>query len=311
MKPYYSKFSELEKIILDKPAACTHEIYYMLARTQSMFKYTGLPDTIPATELELQLQCYGDSFLTKVHGEFYALSGNAGGKYDVYNNPTEYIVNNPALNFSKNLKIDVDGIRIKNDTFAIGILPLLKKYCVMLTENHISIRQAIINARALSIISANDDKTKASADIFLKKMVDGELSAIAEQPFFEGIKSFDVSAGLPLRQLLESEQYLKASMFHELGIDYNPNLKRTVVSSFEAQLNDDFLLPLVDTFYACRLDAIEKFNRMYNLSVDVQFNSTWLTNQLENQHEKEIFLSPVESSSTTNEGGDTSDKIQG
>lgn len=314
MKFNSKAFAEVEKVILDKNHACANEIYYMLNRMQAMFKYSGLPESIPARELELLLQCCGDCFLTKVKGSFYALSGNAGGEPDVYNNPTEYVVDNPALKISRQFKIDVDGVWIKNDTFGVGILPLLRKYCVLLTENHISIRQAIINARALSIISANDDKTKASADIFLKKMVDGELSAIAEQPFFEGIKSFDVSTGLPLRQLLETEQYLKASMFHELGIDYNPNLKRTVISSFEAQLNDDFLLPLVDNFYENRKLALHKFNQMFNLSTDVQFNSTWLTNQLENRREQEIFQQPLPKSETRftpNVGSDTSAKVQG
>ena len=320
MKYNNKKFAEIEKIITDKTSACANEIYYMLNRMQAMFKYSGLPESIPAAELELQLQMYGDSFLTSVGSKFYALHGHACAEYDEYDNPTEYFVTNTALNISQAFKIDVDGVWIKNDTFGVGIIPLLRKYCALLVENHISIRQAIINARALSIISANDDKTKASADIFLRKLVDGELSAIGEQPFFDGIKSFDVSTGLPLRQLLETEQYLKASMFHELGIDYNPNLKRTVISSFEAQLNDDFLLPLVDNFYENRKLALHKFNQMFNLSTDVQFNSTWLTNQLENQREQEIFQQPLPESESEskseisyipNAGGDTSDKIQG
>lgn len=315
MKHNLKEYAEFEKTILDKSKASTYEIMYMLNRTQSMFKYDNLPESIPQAEIELALQMYGDCFLTKIGDSFYALTGNAGGEYDVYNNPTEYVISNSALKISKSFKIDVDGIRIKNDTFAVGILPLLRKYCILLTENHISIRQAIINARALSIISANDDKTKASADIFLKKMVDGELSAIAEQPFFDGIKSFDVSTGLPLRQLIETEQYIKASMYHELGIDYNSNLKKSVISSFEAALEDDFLLPLVDNFYTCRVDAIEKFNALYGLNINVSFNSTWLTNQLENQREQEIYKAPITDTelvpSTNIEGGESNVEVQG
>lgn len=290
MKRTKSEYAELEKILTEKTTACNYEIGYMLCRLQSMFKYENLPLTIPATELELSLQLYGDCFLTQVNGKFYALTGNAGGEYDEYNNPTLYIVDNPALKLSRSFKIGVEGIRIKNDTLSTGMLPLLKKYCVLLTENHISIRQAIINARALSIISANDDKTKVSADMFLKKLVDGELSAIAEQPFFDGIKSFDVAAGVPLRQLLEGEQYIKATMYHDFGIDANVNMKRSVVSSFEAEMNDDFLLPLVDNFYDCRFSALQAFNALYGLNVKVDFNSTWKTNQIENLKEQQLLL---------------------
>lgn len=298
MKQY--DFSEFEKIILNKSLACDTEIKYMLNRCLSMFHYENLPATIPQSNLELLLQTKGNCFLTEHNGEFYALEGNLGGEFDVYNNPTKFIVSNSALNLSKDFNIGVDGVLIKNDFFSLGILPLLKKYCVMLIENHISIRQAIINARAISIISANDDKTKASADIFLKKMVEGELSVIGETPFFEGIKSYDISKSLALRELLETEQYLKASMFHELGINGNVNLKRSVISSFEVELNDEFLLPLVDNFYNCRLTAIKEFNQKYGLNVKVNFASSWLTNQLENLKEQEILLK-TEIDNKTNE----------
>ena len=303
------EFIDFENSIKDKTAACNNEIGYMLCRLQSMFKYDNLPKTIPATELELALQLYGDCFFTEHNGKFYVLTGNAGGEYDEYNNPTLYTVNNTALNINKNYKIGVEGIRIKNDTFALGMLPLLKKYCVLLTENHISIRQAIINARALSIISANDDKTKVSADMFLKKLVDGELSAIAEQPFFEGVKSFDVSSGLSLRQLLEAEQYIKGVLYHELGIDYNPNLKRSVISSFEAELNDDFLLPLVDNFYDCRFNALQAVNDMYGLNIKVDFDSIWKTNQIENLKEQQLLLT-TELETKSNELNSANSQIQ-
>ena len=283
-------FSELEKFILNKSFACDYEIKYMLNRCLAMFKYENLPATIPQSNLELLLQTKGSCFLTKYNDSFYALDGTQGGEYNCYNQPTKFIVSNSALNISKDYVIGVDGVLIKNDFFSLGILPIIKKYCVMLIENHISIRQAIINARAISIISANDDKTKASADIFLKKMVDGELSVIGETPFFEGIKSYDISKGLSLRELIEVEQYLKAAMYHELGIDANLNLKRSVISSFEVELNDDFLLPLVDNFYNCRLSAIQQFNKMYGLNVKISFASSWLTNQLENLKEQQILL---------------------
>lgn len=283
-------FSELEKFILNKNFACNYEIKYMLNRCLSMFKYENLPATIPEKNLEFILQTKGSCFLTKHNDTFYAFEGNAGGEYDVYNQPTKFIVSNPALNISKEYNIGAEGILIKNDFFSLGILPIIKKYCVMLIENHISIRQAIINARAISIISANDDKTKASADIFLKKMIDGELSVIGETPFFEGIKSYDISRNLSLRELIEIEQYLKAAMYHELGIDANSNLKRSVISSFEVELNDDFLLPLVDNFYACRQSALQEFNKMYGLNVKISFSSSWLSNQLENLKEQKILM---------------------
>lgn len=43
----------------DKKASATQYVSYMLNRTQSMFKYTGLPDSLPQRNLELMLQTNG------------------------------------------------------------------------------------------------------------------------------------------------------------------------------------------------------------------------------------------------------------
>ena len=75
---------------------------YMLAKTVSMFEWENLPETIPYKELEKLLQVNGFAFITKVNGELYAFSGGLGGVPDVYGNPTQIIISNPALNFNDN-----------------------------------------------------------------------------------------------------------------------------------------------------------------------------------------------------------------
>lgn len=292
MKKYVKDFVSYSLEVLDKAKAVDNDIAYMLNRTQSMFHYENLPAELPQTYLELYLQTNGNVFFTKYNDNFYCFKGSAGGELDEYYRPTKYIVSNPYLKLYKEYDIDVDGVLIRNDTLEQGLLPLLKKYCVLMTENNVSIRQAIINSRAISIISASDDRTKASADLFLKKLVDGELTAIGEVPFFDGIKAFNTNQSQSvLTHLIETQQYLKASMFNEIGLDANYNMKRERISANEAELNDDFLLPLIDNMINCRRAGIEKVNEMFNLDISVDFASTWLTNELENEKEQEIYQS--------------------
>lgn len=287
----YSDYTNFSSYVTNKEKAIKNEIAYMLNRTQSMFHYENLPKTMPALELELILQTKGNAFVTKHNNELYVFSGSAGGELDEYYRPTIYTVTNPALKISANYKINIDGILIKNDSLEMGLLPLFIKYTSLLVENKISIRQAIINARVLSIITANDDRTKNSADLFLKKIENGELSAILETPFFEGVKSFAIgsSTNKNLSQLIEVEQYLKASLFNEIGLDANYNMKRSQISANEAELNDDFLLPLIDDLMNCRRNAINEINKMFDTDIKIDFASTWLTNELENKKEQEIY----------------------
>lgn len=260
-------------------------ILYMLNRTQSMFDYKNLPETIPQRNLEMLLQLNGNVFFTQVEGEYYVFTGGLGGEPDVYYEPTIYTVANPALNFSKNLKIDEDGILVRSDAYGVGLLPMFRLYAALQTENDITMRIADINSRIPFLISACDDRTKKSADKFLLDVENGSLSVVSDNPFFEGLKvnTADKGNSVRLTDLIEYQQYLKASWFNELGINANYNMKREAISPGESQLNDDALLPLVDDMLECRKIGVEKINEMYGLDIEVTLASSWLKEQMQQQ----------------------------
>lgn len=294
-KPFSGFFTDFPfpKWDFTKKEQCiTSHITYMLSRTNSMFRYEGLPDTIPQEVLETYLQVNGSCVIFPVDRKLYAFVGGAGGEPDVYYRPTQYTVANPALNLSKVLTINKDCVLFKNDIFATGLIPLFSRYATAITENEISMKNAIINTRVTSLLTAPDDKTRASAEVFLKRLEDGELSIIGENGFFDGIRTlpYTATAGTNfLTQLIENEQYLKASWFNELGLNANYNMKRESLNSAESQLNNDALLPLVDTMRKCRENAVSLLNSMYDLSVSVHLSSSWEDNEqeIEIEHKKE------------------------
>ena len=152
--------------IRDKDTAVTEFIANTLAKTQSMFEYEGLSDSIPQKELERLLQTTGNAFVTSVDGVLYALSGGKGGEPDVYGRATLYTVANPALKLNKTYDIQKDGVLIENDSNGESLLPLIGRYAVLYTDGLISLNTASILTRITMLISASDDKTKQSADEF-------------------------------------------------------------------------------------------------------------------------------------------------
>ena len=44
------------------------------------------------------------------------------------------------------------------------------------------------NTRIQTLISSGDDSTKESADLYLKRIIDGELGIIGENRLFDGVK---------------------------------------------------------------------------------------------------------------------------
>lgn len=259
----------------------TAQILYMLARTQSMFDYEGLPETIPGRNLEIMLQLNGNVFFTKVEDKFYVFTGGLGGEPDVYYEPTIYTVANPALKFSANLKIGEDGILIRSDSYGVGLLPMMQKYAALLVENDFTMRIADINARIAFLLSAADDRTEKSAKLFLERIVNGEMGVISDSAFLESLKVNPAGNETSIRMtdLIEYQQYLKAAWFNDLGINANYNMKRESISPDEAQLNDDALLPLIDDMLEQRELALKKINEKYGLDISVKLDSSWMNEQ--------------------------------
>lgn len=285
-----SKISQINKFISNLDFDTTNKndlvpmyVTYSLIRTQSMFEYTNLPDTIPKKFLEMYLQCNGNCIIAKVNDNLYAFTGGLGGEPNPYYFPTKYTVANPALNLSKVYTIDKDCVLIPNDSLYMGLLPLIVKYSNQLAENDITLTIADINARITSLISASDDKTYKSATEYINQIKNGKLGIIAENALLDGIKAqpYSTTAGNQITNLIEYHQYLKASLFNDLGLNANYNMKRESINSGESQLNNDALFPLIDDMLNSRKQAIQKVNDMFGTDITVDLSSSWKDNKTE------------------------------
>ena len=269
----------------DKQKVFEHYCKYMFTRTQSMFVYKGLPDTIPVQWLEQYLQRNGSCCIAEVEGKLYALIGNAGGEYDEYYQPTKYVVANPWLNLSKTFTIGEDCVFCRNDYDALGLNPLICRYAGLMTENLLTVRLADINMRMMNLLSAPDDNTLQSTKQYLRDLEDGKLGVVGETPFFEGLKlqSKNLGSGDYMIQFIELQQYLKGSLYNELGINANFNMKREALSGQELAMNDDALMPLIDDMLKQRRAMCDNLNQMFGLNVSVDYGSTWHSNVVEKQ----------------------------
>lgn len=291
----------------DKKKVFENYCKYTFTRTQSMFVYIGLPDTIPVQWLESYLQRNGSCCIAEVEGKLYALLGNAGGELDEYYQPTTYTVTNPALKLSKTYKIGEDCVYCRNDYDALGLTPLISRYCGLMTENLITVRISDINMRMMNLLSAPDDNTFQSTKQYLKDLEEGKLGVVGESPFFEGLRlqSKGVGNGDYMIQFIELQQYLKGSMYNELGINANFNMKREALSGQEVALNDDALMPLIDDMLKQRRAMCDELNRLFGLEVSVDYGSTWHSNVLEKQLISETELG-ADNSESEEAAGDES-----
>lgn len=282
----YLKYQEQIK---NKDKSVNGYIRKMLAITQAMFVYKGLPETLPQNNLENLLQTNGNVFVTEVDGKMYAFTGGLGGTPNAYNEATEYIVSNPYLQLNKSYKIDVDGVLIKNDSGANSLLPIFGKYGVLCSDTLLSLNTCSVLSRITMLISASDDKTKQSADDFINKILQGDFSVIGENAFFKGVnlQSISTQSANQITQLIELLQYFKASAFNEIGLNANYNLKRERLNTSEVQMNVDALNPYVDNMLQERKKAVEKINAMFGAEISVELASSWAIRKEENEDNKD------------------------
>ena len=303
---FYLKYQEQIK---SKDKSVNSYIQKMLAISQSMFVYTGLPETLPQVELETLLQTNGNVFVTKVNGELYAFTGGWGGVPDAYNLPTEYIVANPYLQLNKTYKIGVDGVLVKNDSGANSLLPIFGKYGVLCADTLLSLNTCSVLSRITMLISASDDKTKQSADDFVSKIINGDFSVIGENAFFKGVnlQSINTQSANQIGQLIELLQYFKASAFNEIGLNANYNLKRERLNTSEVQMNVDALNPYVDNMLQERKKAVDKINEMFGTEINVELGSSWAIRKDETKTETENENADTENN-TDNSGENSTEQ---
>lgn len=259
-----------------------------LNRLQKMFKYKGLPKTIPAEYLEMYLQNNGNCIIADVDGALYALVGSLGGDPDAYYLPRNYVVANPYLKLSKTYVRDEDCAFFRNDPYMLGVYPIIHKYAEQIAETELSMSISVINARIMSLITASTDRERQAANQFINDIIDGKLSAIGNDQFFEGIKVqpyANSAQSNAITDLIEMKQYLRAGLFNDIGLNANYNMKRESINSNESQLNDDMLAPFVDLMLEERKKGVEKVNNLFGTDIEVEFDSAWKENQIEHAAE--------------------------
>lgn len=264
----------------DKGVALNNLCNEMLKRTLNMFEWSGLPESVPARELELLLQLRGSCIIAHHDGHLYALGGNLSGECDAYYIPKYYIVANPWLKLEKTFERGVDCVFCTNDSTWTGLSSIFERYGTESVEADISLHIGNIMERLSAIIRCGSDSEKAGAEELLKRVERGEFASVLSSDSFllsDGIQTlpFADHERNTITSLIEYRQYLKAGWYNELGLNGNYNMKREAINSQEAQLNDEALVPLPLDMLNNRKKIAEGVNDMFGTDISVEFTGVW------------------------------------
>lgn len=265
--------------LTDKKRQLSNFKAVMFDKTLSMFDWEGLPESLPAVELEKLLQLNGFAVIAKYEGELYAFDAGFKGQ-NAYNRPTHAIINNPALNFNATLKLDKDCVLIKNDDMQQGLTKVYDKYGQMLIENEITMLINDYNKRIPFTISASDDSTIASAKAYLQKIIDGSIGVIGENKLFKSlnINQASTTSVTDFADLYGYHQFLTAELNNLIGLATNNNMKRERLTTNEIEVNKNASYPFTDNMLRNRQTAVDKINKLFDTDIKVEYSSIWGSN---------------------------------
>ena len=272
-------FDFSDKYKLNKKELVNSYIRYMLNRTQDMFDYKGLPESIPKKNLELYLQTKGFVVIpSKNIDKPIAMYGGLGGVPNEYYMPTIAIVNNPYLKYNESLKIGEDCIVIYNDSTITGLMPMFEKYALLLAECDLSINMINKTNRIDNVIECGDSNTEAAALKFIEDIENGELSHIVSKKFIDEslLKIHSLSKTTDnLLKLIELRNYIESSWYIDLGLNSNYNMKRESLTDSETEVDTYTLTPLIKNMLEERQNGIKRINEKWNLNISVDLGGSW------------------------------------
>lgn len=261
-----------------------HYFNFILRDVLRIFIFDNIPETINETFLKYTLFLSGKiTFFRDDDGTLLALNGAPSGQPDVYYIPEDMIVSNPRLTKSYNLKCDDDCVVVycsdidrynQIDTYG-GLYTLIVQTATMLADGALSISVAQKNKRLINILAAEDQNTKNSIDIVVKKQYAGEPYAVVMKSLIDNVQSVPIiekGTNQDLMQLIEAQQYIRSHFYESLGLQTHDQMKRERLITAEVNDNDNIAKLNIDNILASIQAGLIEVNNKFGTEITVKLN---------------------------------------
>ena len=300
-------------LIRNRLVSMQNQIDYLRVKVLEIFRYTDLDLTLPKRILESRVTQEGFTIVYEHEGNLYCTTTEPSGKQDVYGECHEvhFTHTNEGESIPMTRTIGVDAVMVRNDASRIGLDPLLTELALMMAQAKITALDNFMTLRTNRIIQAKDERSYASAVEYEKQIRDGAPAVILAEEFdaMEGINVH--STPIPSNaatQTIELFQYISSHYYSELGITLNNNMKSQYVS--ETELGKSTGMPLIYNMLACRQEAIDEINALFNRSIKVCLSEEW-NDELEMDEEpaQEMYEEQETENEEPTEGDETDQPV--
>lgn len=278
---YFEQYKKIVKSRLTFMPCYRYWQRTLLEYATRLFTYTGLPDSIPAHEIDMIAYLCGYCPIVKIvdNGRASWIAAYSSGMFG----QTDYIDLFTHVNFETPLHfgdrtIDKTAVIIPNNSLKTPLMLKIDHYAAQLAHVDISIVAELVNDREIDVMEAINSASAEAANEIYNRRYNGIPSAIVNKGFsqfrhnFVAARSQEQSA-----KLWDLRNNILSGFLEEIGIKKSMDKKeRQIVSEVSA---DDKMLNLnISDMLECRQKAFEKFNALTGINVTVTCNIDYLSN---------------------------------
>ena len=250
----------------------------LYAKLRQIFRYDGLPLTLPKRVLEGLLLRNGQAVVYEHGGELFVTESVPSGEADLYGDPHDVTIEHRAGSTTASLTrtVGVDCVLVRNDSESLGVDMLVKEFAILTAQAKITLLDTLVNLRNPFLLQAKDENARRGAEEYIASRRAGDPAFILAEEFaeMEGIVVHATPTGTgQATQAVEVFQYIQSYYYSEFGVSLNNNMKREYVSDSEIEKATG--MPLIDDMLSCRQEALRDIKALFGADITIALASEW------------------------------------
>jgi len=265
------------------PAGFDFWYYKLLNYCLGIYKYSGLPESLPGRELLMNLIITGHAVIFQDKGQLVTTRTTIYD-FDKYYRPTKATFGNVKI-FSRTLTFGVDsevvyltriqGNVLHDQCVDSGLNTFIKRYARMLADIESSINIYTVNTRATSYPVGASDQVRQSLENFYNKIAMGEKAVITDDLIIEAFRNVDINgqrSSEGLNDLIIARDKILATFFREIGIKFAQEQKKAQLTEEEVTADEQLLLLNVNDMLEVQREGLQRVNDHFRTNIEVVLN---------------------------------------
>ena len=274
--------------VSDVASGFNYWFYKLLGYMLGMFEYDGLPESLPARQIEINLLLTGHCVVFRDHGELVTC-GTSLYDFDKYYDPTQAVFAQPKL-FSKRLYLSGEKQNavvtynndLQNNIFYVptdsGLLTFISRYARRLADIESTENIYTVNMRLSAYPVGGDDSVIANIKKFFNMLALGKREVIADNSIINQFRTVDIvkcATTDKLNDIIQARDKILEQFFRDIGVKFFADNKRAQQTNDEINSNDQMLIISPTEMLKSRKLGIDKVNEFFGTNITVKLSDNF------------------------------------